>query len=301
MFSLTYTNPMSRYSIKELERLSGIKAHTIRIWEKRYQIIHPARTQTNIRYYSDEDLKKIINISLLNNNGVKISKIAKLPFKQLIRKVQEVSESKFKVSTFVDKLVLAAIDLDEVAFSKIMGELVARMGFENTVLTVLYPFLEKVGVLWHTNGITPGQEHFISVLIRQKIITAIDSLSYGAKKSRAVLFLPEQELHELGLLFYHYITRKAGFKTFYLGQMLPFDDLAAICESHKPSVLITCMTSVPSPFSTQEYVNKLARQFPGCAIFISGYTINSTAIRIPSNVRIFSTATDLKRLLKNVK
>ncbi|MBY0433434.1 MAG: MerR family transcriptional regulator, partial [Cyclobacteriaceae bacterium] len=210
---------MGKYSIKELEKLSGIKAHTIRIWEKRHRIILPERTDTNIRYYSDDDLKKIINISLLNNNGVKISKIANLSTDELVKQVHVLSENKSNTDIHIDQLVVAMIDMEEENFEKILAGLIIRYGFEKTIIEIVYPFLEKIGILWHTGNITPAQEHFISHLVRQKIIVAIDSLALAPKTStRVVLFLPDEELHELGLLFHHYLVKKAGFRTYYLGQ-----------------------------------------------------------------------------------
>ena len=247
---------MSKYSIKELEKLSGIKAHTIRIWEKRYRIVLPQRSDTNIRSYSDDDLKKIINVSLLNNNGLKISKIADLTAEELVKKVNELSESTSSPDIHIDQLIVAMVDLDEENFEHILSELIQRCGFEKTIITVVYAFLQKIGVLWQTGNISPAQEHFISNLIRQKIIVAIDSLPLAPKnRPRALLFLPEAELHELGLLFYYYLVKKEGFRTYYLGQMVPYKDIVALCQSHSPKIMVTAITSSPDGHSIQEYLN----------------------------------------------
>ena len=289
---------MGKYSIKELEKLSGIKAHTIRIWEKRYQIISPERTDTNIRYYSDEDLKKIINVSLLNNNGLKISKIADLSSEELIKQVTALSESKGSADIHIDQLVVAMIDLEEEAFEKILGSLILRYGFEKTITEMVYPFLEKIGVLWHTGNITPAQEHFISNLIRQKIIVAIDSLPLPPKTRPGVLlFLPEQELHELGLLFYYYIVKKKFFRTYYLGQMVPYKDVVTICKSHQPSFIITAITSLPSPQAVQDLLNKLCGDQPQCTILASGHILKTMALKMPFNLHLFATAGELSGLL----
>src|SRR6185436_6119767 len=198
---------MGKYSIKELEQLSGIKAHTIRIWEKRYTIINPERTATNIRFYSDENLKKIINVSLLNNHGFKISKIADMSLTEISDKILVLSEAKTEAHIYIDQLVVSMVDLDEEKFEKILNKLIDKFGFERSITEVVYPFMEKIGVLWQTGTITPAHEHFISNLIRQKLITSIASLPIPSNKSKkAILFLPEGELHEIGLLFYHYIT-----------------------------------------------------------------------------------------------
>lgn len=293
---------MSKYSIKELEKLSGIKAHTIRIWEKRYNIVAPQRTITNIRYYSDDDLKKIINVSLLNNGGLKISKIADLSSKELVNKVSELSETKSSADIHIDQLIVAMVDLDEENFDHILSGLIERYGFERTIITIVYAFLQKIGVLWQTGNITPAQEHFISNLIRQKIIVAIDSVPLAPKnRPRALLFLPEAELHELGLLFYHYLVKKAGFRTYYLGQMVPFNDVEALCQSHDPKVLITAITSSPDSQSVQEYLNRLCKEQPQRTILATGQILRKMAIKIPSNLHVFNTPNDLKGLLNSIK
>src|SRR6478609_420687 len=183
---------MGKYSIKELERLSGIKAHTIRIWEKRYHVIEPERTATNIRFYSDEDLKKIINVSLLNSHGHKISKIASLSNDQISAQINALSESKTQVDIPIDQLVVSMLDLDEEQFEKVLAQHILNHGFEKTITGIVYPFLEKIGVLWQTGSITPAHEHFISNLIRQKLITSIAGLPLPSKNALCVtLFLPE--------------------------------------------------------------------------------------------------------------
>ena len=159
---------MGNYSIRELEKLSGIKAHTIRIWEKRHQIIAPKRTDTNIRYYSDDDLKKILNVSILNNNGYKISHIAGLSREEMTEAVTKLAEEKTDTNLFIDQLTVCMIDYDEIGFEKKLAGFILKLGFERTILEILYPFLTKIGVLWLSSNITPIQEHFISNLIRQK-------------------------------------------------------------------------------------------------------------------------------------
>ncbi len=293
---------MSKYSIKELEKLSGIKAHTIRIWEKRYRIILPQRSETNIRSYSDDDLKKIINVSLLNSNGIKISKIADLTAEELVKKVNELSVSKSSDDIHIDQLIVAMVDLDEEKFEQILRGLIQRYGLEKTIISIVYPFLQKIGVLWLTNNISPAQEHFISNLIRQKIIVAIDSLPLAPKgRPPVLLFLPEAELHELGLLFYYYIVKMEGFRTYYLGQMVPYRDVVALCKSHDPRILVTAITSAPDGQSIQEYLNRLCKEQPQCTILASGLILRKMAIKIPSNMHIFDNANELKNLLKPLK
>lgn len=289
---------MGQYSIKELERLSGIKAHTIRIWEKRHQLVSPQRTDTNIRFYSDDDLKKIINVSLLNNHGFKISKIANLSSSELSKKVYELSETKDQVDVFIDQMVVAMIDLEEEMFENLLARLTLKFGFEKTVTEIVYPFLEKIGILWQTGNITPAQEHFISNLVRQKIIVAIDSLPLPPKTAkRIVLYLPETELHEIALLFYHYIARKEGFRTYYLGQSVPYSDLKQVCEQHLPKFIIGSFTTTPQAKDVQEYVNRLSTDFRTSVILTSGAAIRKVALKFPANFHVFDNALKLKELL----
>jgi DNA-binding transcriptional MerR regulator len=292
---------MGKYSIKELEQLSGIKAHTIRIWEKRYTIISPERTSTNIRFYSDEDLKKIMNVSVLNSHGVKISRIAELSAEEIANKILALSDTQPEASIYIDQLVVAMVDLEEEKFEKILNALVNKVGFERSITEVVYPFMEKIGVLWQTGTITPAHEHFISNLIRQRLITAVAALPFASKKARtAILFLPEGELHEIGLLFYHYIARNRGFKTIYLGQSVPHDDLKVVYKIHQPVVLITSLVSTPAPKDFEKYINTLSQDFSKSSILASGLMLRNTAFRIPKNVKPFYRATELPALLKAV-
>jgi MerR family transcriptional regulator, light-induced transcriptional regulator len=290
---------MGKYSIKELEQLSGIKAHTIRIWEKRYNLITPQRTTTNIRFYSDEDLKKIINISLLNHHGIKISKVASMSLLEIHQKILEITESASAATLYMDQLVVAMVDLDEAQFEKMLTGITKQFGFEQSITEVIYPFLEKIGVLWQTGTITPAHEHFISNLIRQKLIVAIASLPVPSKHSKkVVLFLAESELHELGLLFFHYMVRSRGFNTIYLGQSVPYQDLKTIYDIHKPEILITSLISSPPASQVQQYINKLSSDFQNSTIYASGLLLRNAAFHIPKNVKVFYRASELPALLK---
>ena len=289
---------MGKYSIKELEQLSGIRAHTIRIWEKRHNLVMPKRSQTNIRFYSDDDLKKIINVSLLNNHGVKISKIAGLSMDEINKKVSELSESKNTAEIYVEQLILAMIDMEEERFQEILGSLSLKFGFERMVLEIVYPFLEKIGVLWLTNNITPAQEHFISNLIRNKLIVATDSLPLPSKGARSVvLYLPENELHEIGLLFYCYLCKKAGLRTYYLGQTVPYLSLKSVCEAHPPDFIVSSFTSQPAAHAVEGYVNKLATDFPTVTLLLTGQALKKTTLKPPTNVHFFADALAIKGLI----
>jgi DNA-binding transcriptional MerR regulator len=289
---------MGEYSIKELEKLSGIKAHTIRIWEKRYKLIKPKRTSTNIRFYSDDDLKKIINIAVVNNSGVKISHIANLTADKLNKLVQQQNQIGDDIASPIDKLVIATVAMDEQAFSKTVEKLEASKGFENVVTQVMYPFLEKIGVLWHTGEIMPAQEHFVSNLIRQKIIAALDKLPYPKNNSsRTILFLPENEFHEIGLLFYNYLARKKGHHTFYLGQSVPYSDLKQVVDAHRPTLLITSIVTSLNEDRLKRLIQDLSRDFKKQTIVISGMAVHDFDFSPFKNVKRLSSAENLKAFL----
>jgi MerR family transcriptional regulator, light-induced transcriptional regulator len=288
---------MGQYSIKELEQLSGIKAHTIRIWEKRHKIIEPSRTATNIRYYSDLDLKKIINVSLLNTYGIKISKIADMSLDDVNKKVLEISELQNDKGVHIDQMVIAMIDMEEELFEKILNNLILRFGFEKTITEIIYPFLEKIGILWQTQNITPAHEHFISNLIRQKIVVAIDGLPIPPKNSQKILlFLPEGEMHELGLLFYHFLIRKSGYRTYYLGQNVPHEDLISVYKVHQPDFMLTSITSNLT-ISIEKYLEQLANDFGQTKILASGYQVQKFNGCKKGNVQTFSTALELSQFI----
>lgn len=280
---------MSSYSIKDLEQLSGIKAHTLRIWEQRYNFISPKRTETNIRYYDDEDLKLILNVSLLRDHGYKISKIADMSQVQMAEAILQITEKYSSYSDQIHSMVLAMIDLDEERFEKIMSSNILQSGFENTMLNIIFPFLNKIGVLWQTGSITPAQEHFISNLIRQKLIVAIDGCYVSSKevKHKYLLFLPEGELHEISLLFAHYLVKSRKNKVIYLGQSVPLVDLVSTYQLYQPDYLVCIITSSPSQDKIQKYVNALGKHFSDSKLLLSGYQVIGQDLQIPPNAELF--------------
>lgn len=277
---------MGAYSIRELENLSGIKAHTIRIWEKRYGLIAPQRTSTNIRSYCDTELKKLLNVSILNRNGLKISKIAQLSSDEIITKINQLAQEITSTESQIESLTVAMIDLDEFRFEHVLARSIIQFGFEDAVTRVLYPFFFRVGLLWQTGAINPGQEHFISNLVRQKFFVAIDGLVSNNKSDarRFVFFLPEGELHEIGLLFSCYLTKKRGHNTLYLGQSVPINDLSEISRILQVDYLVTSLTTSFHGNDLDNYTNMLAAQFKDKVIFISGARISDLSITLPSNV-----------------
>ncbi len=291
--------PMSTFSIRDLEHLSGIKAHTIRIWEQRYELIKPKRTTTNIRYYDESDLKHILNVALLKEHGFKISRISQMTDQEMQREVMHLTERDLKYPEQIHALTIAMVDMDEKRFEKIVSTCILKLGFEKCMLNVIYPFLSKIGVLWQTGAINPAQEHFISNLVRQKLIVAIDGQYHkqDADSKKFVLFLPDGEMHEIGLLFADYVIKSRKGMTFYLGQSLPMKDLRQIINIHKPDYLFTIITTTPGPATIQEYVDELAREFYDIELLLTGYQVVGQDIQTPENVTILAKIDDLIGLM----
>ncbi len=289
--------PPSSYTIKDLELLTGIKAHTLRIWEKRYKVVTPQRTPTNIRFYSDEDLKKLLNISILNRHGYKISNIANLPNDELSNKIININNKSFDSDSKVEGLVVSMIEMDEVKFEKDLTNMIINMGFEETFNKVLIPFFEKVGLLWQVGTIYPGQEHFMTNLIRQKMIVAIDGILPSAQPKQRktfVLYLPDGELHEIGLLFYSYIIQKSGHKVIYLGQMVPFEDLAKVVSVQETHGLLTFITSGLSRDNIEDHLRKLEDNFSDKQILVSGFQFKVQDIKLSDKITLITSVDQLK-------
>jgi DNA-binding transcriptional MerR regulator len=291
---------VSHYSIKDLEHLSGIKAHTLRIWEQRYNFLHPKRTDTNIRLYDDDDLRLILNVSLLRDNGYKISKIAGMDAKQIGEAVRQITDQQTSHhNEQIHALSLAMIDLDEERFEKIMSTNILQQGFEQTMLQVVFPFLRKIGVLWQTGSVSPAQEHFISNLIRQKLIVAIDGTYVSSKdKSRKyLLYLPEGELHELTLLFCYYAIKSRKNRVIYLGQNVPLPDVESTYQIYKPDYVLTVITTNKSVAKTQKYVTMIGDKFKGAQLLLSGYQLLSNDLKLPPNAILLRRLEDFVSLL----
>ncbi len=285
---------MAVYSIKDLEKLSGIKAHTLRIWEQRYGIINPRRTKTNIRYYLDEDLKFILNVALLNKNGIKISKISKMSKYEIAEKVAAISEINFEYGTQLDALTISMIEMDEFKFDRIISTNIQQLGFEKTMLDVVYPFLDKLSLLWLTGSINPVQENFISFLIRQKLIVAIDQepLPTGKSLRKFLLYLPEGERQELTLLFMHYLLKARGNHVIYIGQDISVSDLSDACNIIKPDYVFTMITETFSQEPVQNYIDNLSKSFPDTKLLFSGYQVVAQNVEERENAMILKSLKD---------
>lgn len=255
---------MSNYCIKELEQLSGIKAHTIRIWEKRYNLITPKRTCTNIRVYDDFQLKKLLNVSILIKAGYKISKIASLDQEELDKIVYHHYSKNNDTHSYIDQLVRAMIDYNEDEVNLILENLIDQFGVIDILRNVILPFADKIGILWQTNSISPAHEHFIFNLIRQKIITAIDQLQPGTNKDQKIfiLYLPEGEWHEINLLFYSYYIKSQGHRQIYLGQDIHLHSLKDIWSGFPDSRLVTCLPSSLKETDIKDFISPILNEIP---------------------------------------
>jgi len=258
------------YTIRDLEKITGIKTHTIRIWEQRYNLVEPKRTETNIRYYSDKDLKYLINVSLLNKTGHKISKIAVMNQSEIYEKVQSLALNGSSEEYYISELIKATLDMDELQAEKIISACINKMEFEETVESILFPFLKRLGFLWHTSSINVAQEHMLVNIIRRKIIVATDELISLVTPSLKpiVLFLPEWESHELGLLYCNYNLRKRGHKVYYLGSNMPVSELEQMAKQVNISYLIGFVTVNSSERKMTQFLNSY-NSIEGIKKFIS--------------------------------
>lgn len=267
---------MHSFTIKDLENLSGIKAHTIRIWEQRYSFLKPNRTGTNIRFYSNDELKKLLNVALLNKFGFKISHIDKMNQEEINDKILSLNQQEALQERIVNTLIQNMVDLDIEAFEDELGDFIAAKGIEKAISQIIFPFLEKIGILWLTNHINPGQEHLVTNIIRQKLIVGIESIRTTVKINKSVLlFLPETEYHELSLLFMNYMLKNKGVTTIYLGCSIPLKDVEYLANLKKPDYIYTHLTSVGAKFNFDRFITNLSKSFPKTPVVISGQLTNT--------------------------
>lgn len=290
------------FTIKDLENISGIKAHTIRIWEKRYNLLQPQRSDTNIRYYSHKNLQKLLNIVLLNNNDFKISKVAKMSDEDIILNARELA---FKIAVndeAINSFKLAMFQFDKVLFNTTYNKLLHKRTFREIFKDVFIPFLEHIGLLWQTDTLLPAHEHFISNLITQKIQINTEKLEYNVSTSDKtyVLFLPENEIHELGLLYLNYELALRGHNTIYLGQSLPLDNLNYFFEGNQEICFITSLTVQPLDDKVEEYFNEIdeiLNKTKHSLIAIGKKAMDVTDLKFKSNIQLYPRVSELLKEL----
>lgn len=262
---------MNSFTIKDLESLSGIKAHTIRIWEQRYSFLKPQRTDTNIRYYSSDELKTILNIALLNKYGFKISHIDKMDQTEIGHKLISLADLQAQQEKLVNDLISNMVDMDIDNFELVIDRYIRAKGIERTINQLIFPFLERIGILWQANNINPGQEHLVTNVIRQKIVVGIDNAVPLVQSGKAVLlFLPEGEYHELGLLYMYYLLKMKGVRILYLGANVPSKDVVYVAGIKKPNYIYTHITCVPGSLKLEKYLNRIREQVFEIPIVASG-------------------------------
>lgn len=262
---------MSNLTIRELESLSGIKAHTIRMWEQRYQFLKPRRSDTNIRYYCPSELKLILDVALLNKAGFKISRINSLSAAQIRETAISYQDQAIARENRVNEMIGAMVDLDMEKFGNIISQYTASNGIEGTVTELIYPFLEKSGLLWKSGHLNPASEQLVSNIIRQKLIVAIETTApKGLLKKTVLLFLPENDHHEIGLLYIYYILKSRGMNTIYLGDNVPLPDLEHIVKEKVPDSILTHLIATTPVFRTDKYIQQLKQKLPGTRVIISG-------------------------------
>lgn len=277
---------MNAFTIKDLENLSGIKAHTIRIWEQRYNFLKPQRTNTNIRYYSNEELKTILNIALLNKYGFKISHIDRMQPAEIKDRILSLGDAKAIQERVINELVQEMVDLEIERFEKIITNYISTRGIERTVLQIIFPFLEKIGILWQTGHIHPAQEHLVTNVIRQKLIVAIETTVTHIKLDRTfLLFLPEGEHHELGLLFMYYLLKSRGARTIYLGANVPVKDAEHVIILKKPDVVFVHLTATATNFQFERFITNAGTRFHQTPTIISGQLTQHYRKKLPDNVQ----------------
>ncbi len=277
---------MAIYSIRDLEELTGIKAHTLRIWEKRYGIVKPKRTDTNIRYYEDDDLKTLFNVAILNRSGIKISKIAKMRPENISEEVASITAVRFKGEDQADALSLSLIDLDAFTFQSIINSNIDQMGFKDAMLEVVYPFIEKLNLLWLSGAMEQAHERFLDNLLRQKMMSEIDKLHPVREGIKMVVFLPQGNQQELSLLFIHYLLKQKGFRVINLGIHCDSVDVISAARISKAEYVLTMNTDeMHTGFA--KFMDQLTDHLP-CTLIVSGQAQDLSPLTEKKNIKVLS-------------
>lgn len=291
---------MNAFTIKDLENLSGIKAHTIRMWEQRYNFLKPQRSCTNIRYYSNDELKTILNIALLNKYGFKISHIDKMQPSEICEKILTLREAEAIQERIINELVKEMVELQTEKFEVTINRYIHENGIEKTIKEIVFPFLEKIGILWQTGHIMPAQEHFVSNIIRQKLIVAIDGVPCNPVGKPCILFLPEGEYHELGLLFLSYLLKNHGCRIIYLGANVPIRDVESIIQAMKPELAFVHFTSTSPSFNFDRFLKLVDQKTNHIPTVISGYPTRTYHKDIPPSVQFKKTFAETMEFINSI-
>lgn len=291
------------YSIRDLEQLSGVKAHTIRAWEQRYGLLDPKRTDTNIRYYDDQDLKFLLKVALLRKHDFKISAIADMGEEEINHQVDMLDQPHLSSHAQLDALTISTIEMDEMKFNRIISTHIDQMGFERTMLELIYPFLEKLSLLYFTGSINPVQEAYIGYLVRQKLICAIDREPLAQHKAsrKFIIYLPQGERQELSLLLVHYLLRKREHRVVNIGMDITLSDLKDACSVHQPDYIFTLVTESFTNEPLQQYIDRLCQMFPATRILVSGYQVTRQNVSAHPNLQVLPSLDSALQFLETIR
>ena len=283
------------YSIKDIEHLAGVKAHTIRIWEKRYSIVEPKRTETNIRFYSEDDLQHILNIALLNNNGIKISQIAKMPREDIQKRVAQISDFDDVLEDSIDCLTMSMMELNEYKFNKIIEANIQQLGFQRAMMEVIFPLLDKLGGLWMSGCIKPTHEMFVSQIIKRKIIKAIDGLPVNTDKNvpKFLIFLSEQENSDLSLLYLHYMLKNEGLRVVDLGSNVEKTMILESCNLVNPDYMVLLINESFADQPLVPFLNTLCKNIGETTVLLSGFQAVKQEIKSTRKVKVLAGLEDI--------
>lgn len=295
---------MNLFSISDLQNYSGVKAHTIRIWEQRYNALKPERSEGNTRYYDDKQLRRLLNIVSLMNNGYRVSELCSMPDEkhfsllndQYLKTISQSNPYEF----YISQLVSSAIEFDESSFNKLYANCLLRFGISDTYRFIIHPALERFGLMWAKASLQPAQEHFISSLIRQKILAATDAVPLNTlSENKWLLFLPEDEFHETGLLFSNFLIRHYGHKVYYIGSNVPFDTLLNTTEKLKPTRLLFFLVHNKDIESDYEYFNLLENMIPVKKIFAACSSDRFNGFNPKGKLKLLHSLKDLETVLNS--
>jgi len=278
---------MNTFTIRDIQNMSGIKAHTLRIWEQRYGLIMPKRKESRHRFYDNEDLKQILRVAYLYRNGYKISRIASFSSEEIKKLALQIEHHSSPYESYINQLIESSMDYNEQECDSLMDRLILNLGFEASMLKVVYPLLEKIGLLWMTSNVIPAQEHFISQVIRRKILVAINALSKltATSNRKVLLFSPKGEMHELPLLFFQYYLKKHGIPTVYFGTHHDPREIRQYLKAHAATHIFFHLITYLQDCDLETYVRQLCEGFPNQMIVASGkaltgYTFTAKNLKV---------------------
>ena len=293
---------MRKFSISDIENLTGIKAHTIRVWEQRYNFFTTKRTDTNIRYYNDDDLCMFLNIATLNENGYKISKISQMDNSEINDLVKHLKEDHYNVNVQVQMLSNSMLKMDDEEFDEILNGCIDDLGMDAAMTTIVFPFLRKVGFMWQVGTINPAHEHFAVHKIEQKLINDTYQFrkSPGKDAKRYLLFLPPGETHEVGLLFAQYLLKANGHQTLYLGQNLPYDSLNEVAIYYEPDFAFSVLTIAGLENGVDEIITKLKDSLGEIPLILAGNQISINEIPKRDNLILIKNILEFTQIIEKI-